>query len=137
MGTPLNSTNKPRRSLGLEGIKLLMGTGAMAATIGLWSVFANRDRLIEISTQLAADPSAVTSEIKMNLPPIPTLVPFEGITPIPTSPPSALTVEGLRSVSAPSAPVANNPTAPRVVQGGGGTSGGGGGGGTTTSTRSS
>jgi hypothetical protein len=138
MGTPVTSTTKPRRSLGLEGIKLLMSTSAMAATIGLWSVFANRDRLINLSTQPVADSSVSTSEIMLNLPPIPTLVPFEGNTPLPTSQPSLLTVEGLRSVSAPSQPVANNPLAPRVVQGGGGSSGGGGGGGgATTTTRSS
>lgn len=135
----MNSTNKPRRSLGLEGIKLLLGSGAMAAMIGLWSVFANRDHLTELASQpIPSEVTPVAGEIMLDLPPIPTLVPFTSVqTPAPTSQPSALTTEGLRSVSAPSQPSVN-PAAPRVVQASGGSpGGGGGGGGTVTTTRSS
>jgi len=136
----MNSAPKPRRSIGLEGIKLLMGTGAMAATIGLWSVFANRDHLTTIATEeFSGDIVPVAGEIILDLPPVPSLVPFNsGQLPSPTSQPSALTTEGLRTVSAPAQTIAN-PIAPRVVQGNSsGSSGGGGGGGSvTTTTRSS
>jgi hypothetical protein len=136
----MTSPQKPRRSLGLEGIKLLLGSGAMAATIGLWSVFANRDYLTELASQpIPSEVAPVASEIMLELPPVPTLVPFVSgsTTPIPTSQPSALTTEGLRSVSAPVQP-SINPSAPRVVQASGGGGGGGGGGsGTVTTTRSS
>lgn len=131
----MNSTPKPRRSAGLEGIKLLVGTGAMAATIGLWSVFANRDHIVDLTTQPDPGEVAPAGEIILNLAPLPTLVPFTGgQTPDPTSQPSALTVEGLRSVSAP-VQTSANPAAPRVVRGSG--NGGGSGGGPVTTTRSS
>lgn len=132
----MNSTPKPRRSVRLEGIKLLMSTAAMAATIGLWSVFANRDHVADLTAQpSAAEQAPVANEIMLDLPPVPTLVPFTaGQTPVPTSQPSALTTEGLRSVSAP-AQTSANPAAPRVVQGNGGGSSSGGG--AVTTTRSS
>lgn len=131
----MNITWKPRRSLGLEGIKLLLGTGAMAATIGLWSVFANHDHIVEQAIQPdAVEAGPAASELILDLPPIPTLVPFTAEQlPVSTSQPSATTIEGLRSVSAPSQPSVNT-AAPRVVRGGGNS---GGSGGTVTTTRSS
>lgn len=128
----MSSTPKPRRSMGLEGIKLLMGTGAMAAAIGLWSVFANRDHMIDLANQTAVGQTELAAiEIILCLPPVPTLVPFNaGQGPMPTSQPSALSLESLRSVSAP-AQTSSNPAAPRVVPGGGNS------GGVVTTTRSS
>jgi hypothetical protein len=137
------STSRPRRTTGLEGLKILMGTGAMAATIGLWSLFANRDFVNQLIQQDLNVPAQSSSEILLDLPPIPTLVPFSnGSTAFGLSSTMHTTVDtqDLRSVSAPSQPngVGGSVPGPRVVRNSGGGGGeGGGGGGTVTSTRSS
>jgi hypothetical protein len=138
----MNLTPKPRRSAGLEGLKLLMGTGAMAATIGLWSLFANRDFITQLTQAEISMPTQSSSDVMLDLPPIPTLVPFPSgstVSGSPTAVPTAVNSQNLRSVSAPSQPSGGggNATTPRVVRASGGGGGGGGGGGTVTTTRSS
>lgn len=138
----MNSTPKPRRSTGLEALKLLMGTGTMAATIGLWSLFANRDFINRLTQPDTSVPTQDASEIMLDLPPIPTLVPFVSgsfIAGSPTVQPTAASSQNLRTVLAPPQPSSSTgpSTGPRVVRNSGGGGGGGGGGGTVTTTRSS
>jgi len=136
------SNPRPRRSTGLEGLKILMGTGAMAATIGLWSLFANRDFISQLTQPDASVPTQPSSVVMLDLPPIPTLVPFasgSAISGSPTAEPTVANSQDLRSVSAPSQPSGGGGTVPgpRIVRNSGGGGGGGGGGGTVTTTRSS
>jgi hypothetical protein len=136
------SNPKSRRSAGLEGLKILMGTGAMAATIGLWSLFANRDFISQLTQPDTSVSTQSSNDVMLDLPPIPTLVQFasgSAVSALPTTEPAAVNSQDLRSVSAPSQASGGSGTVPgpRVVRNTGGGGGGGGGGGTVTTTRSS
>jgi hypothetical protein len=108
-----NPTKK--RNISLEGFKLLLGTGALVATISLWSFFSNQDRISALNTidQTATATQAI-SDFTILLPPIPTLVPIYGSNTQQASagdPPLTAQAQDLRSVSAPvvAAPSNNSP----------------------------
>jgi hypothetical protein len=131
----MNNPNNQSRKLSLEGIKLLIGTGAIAATLSFWSIFSNQDRISSQNKIDQASPAQQTvNDLSGLLPPLPTLVPFEwnGVS-VEAAAPTAVTVQDLRSVSAPVVQVNNN--APIVVQSN--RSGSGSGSGSPATTRSS
>lgn len=112
-----------RRSLGLEGIKFLIATAALAAMVSLWSFFSNQDRNAALNkVDLAASADQPTSQLSLFLPPVPTLVALDlGSEPVEAVTGTDLTAQDLRSVSAPVVAVPNN-SSPLVVQGSRGTS---------------
>ncbi|HLD93115.1 MAG TPA: hypothetical protein VI703_02805 [Anaerolineales bacterium] len=106
-----------KRSLGLEGVKLLIATGGLAATISFWSFFSNQDRASALNKVEQAATAQPTSQLSLFLPPLPTLVAFElGGDPVQIAASNELTTQDLRSVSAPVAALPNNSN-PLVVQG--------------------
>jgi hypothetical protein len=113
-----------RRSLGLEGIKFLIATAALAAMVSLWSFFSNQDRDSALNkVDQAASADQPTSQLSLFLPPVPTLVALDlGAEPVEViAAVTDLSAEGLRSVSAPVVAVPNN-SSPLVIQGSRGTS---------------
>ena len=109
----LTNQNKTKRNFGADQIKFLIASGAMAATMGLWSVFASRDHLANMQKAIAADP--VTQQLTLDLGPLPTLVPFAVNGAVPAAAP-VQSAQGLRQVSAPPQRTVNT-NAPIVVSG--------------------
>ncbi|MEX2162433.1 MAG: hypothetical protein WD751_11045 [Anaerolineales bacterium] len=101
----------------LEGIKLLIGSGSIAATIAFWSLFANVDRVAK-QADLAAAATAPSVAYSIALPPLPTLISLNLPTgPEPTGPAATpVSTEGLRTVSQPQ-PTSRRSNGPVVVQG--------------------
>ncbi len=115
VSTPNNHAPKKRRSLGLEGMKFLIGTTAIAGTLALWSGFSNQARIDQLASQLAA---SELNTAQLMLPPMPTLVPLnlngQAMQPAAAQP----ALGSLRSVTVPAPSFsANSVPAPRVVGG--------------------
>ena len=49
------TTNTNRKRTDLDGIKILIGSASLAATLGLWSLFANLDQAAAATVSTSAD----------------------------------------------------------------------------------
>lgn len=130
-----NSQNPPKRngvpaSKSRHGIKTLVATASLAATLGGWASLAAAGQPVNkaVRTETLASPRiAATADVAMGFPPLPTLVPppsglsslaaqpTEVVQPMPTPPPQPT----LRAV--------NQAPPQKVVHVGGGGNGGNGG----------
>lgn len=103
-----NPDSSKRPATGTPGVKMLITTAALAATIGGWAVFTINDgaKAVKVTQPVAVVSPPPAQLLALNLPPLPTLVPPRNIV-VRTSPvvSSAPVVGGqppaLREVSAP------------------------------------
>lgn len=144
-----SSRNLPKRSgssapKGRHGIKTLVATASLAATLGGWAMLATDHEPVNkaFPTQVpAAPPIVATSEVALGFPPLPTLLPLPTGFPTPAVPPTQVIPSTPTPRPQPTLRVVNQVPAQKVVHvgggGGNGGSGGSGGGGAAAQTSSS
>ena len=142
----MQSSKPNKKKNGLDNLKYLIATLALAVTIGLWNFFSDKTSGgVEVSPQGAAPSGQESSAAQLLFPPLPTLIPLEGQVNSPTGnqPVNNQPSSGLRQVGIPTPlPTIDNSNTKFdfvvINTGGGGDSGNsGGGGGAATTTRSS
>jgi len=135
-----------KKKNGLDHLKYLIATLALAVTVGLWNFFSDKTSSgAGITSQGTASSGQGSSVTQPLFPPLPTLIPLEGQVNSPTGnqPVNNQPSSGLRQVGIPTPwPTMDNSNTKFdfvvINTGGGGDSGNsGGGGGAATSTRSS
>jgi len=71
------------------GLKFLISTLAIAATICFWNLFSNKDSSAALSAQLKSPFAQAIGAVTLSLPPLPTLVPIQNSLRVGSSAPAA------------------------------------------------